>query len=187
MAIVNIRGTSGAGKSTVVRNVMQHYRSMLPNFIADRRQPITYILASPEVEIPLLVPGHYETACGGCDTLKTVDQAYQLVRAAAESKFHVLFEGIMVQDDVMRAIALSAVHPLTVIRLTTPIEVCLEGIQSRRDKRGDTRVLNPKNTIARDKSVKRNCDRLREAGVEVLDLDREQAFATILQRFGWSL
>jgi hypothetical protein len=48
-------------------------------------------------------------------------------------------------------------------------------------------VLNPKNTIARDKSVKRNCDRLREAGVEVLDLDREQAFDEIMRRFGWSL
>lgn len=188
--IVNLRGTSGAGKSTVVREVVRAYTPGGIEYLGlqGRRQPYGYIHTALRAGISrLYVPGHYETPCGGCDTIKTVDEVYALVTRYAAEGFDVLYEGIMVQDDVRRAIEFSAVYKadFQVVALDTPIDVCLAGIQSRRDTKGDARPLNPKNTISRAKSVDRNMIKLAEAGVMTWTLSRETAPDTILKWFGW--
>ena len=102
--IINLRGTSGSGKSTVVRRVMEKYSqastgAINPQFSDGRKQPIGYACLPPDADVqPLWIPGHYETACGGCDTLKTVDQVYKEVTSAAELSYSVLFEGLMIQE-----------------------------------------------------------------------------------------
>lgn len=187
MITINLRGTSGSGKSTIVREVMKRYRFISARFIEGRRQPIGYACwmsdLKPYGDGALYVPGHYETACGGCDTITKVDDAYTQVIANLPTS-NVLYEGIMVQDDVKRAVELSKSTPLLVIALTTPIEVCVASIQSRRDARGDDRPLDPKNTISRAGRVKKNIQRLRAGGVECLELSREEALAEVLRRLG---
>lgn len=177
---VNIRGTGGSGKSTVVRRVMELYAEKHPQFLEGRRQPIAYRLNRAGTALsPLLVPGHYETACGGCDTIKTPDQVYSLLTEAFGLGMDGLYEGIIVQDDVTRALDFAKLvgrENFLVIGLTTPLDVCLEGIQARRDERGDTRELNPKNTTSRADRVKRSLSRLADAGITVKKLDREAAF-----------
>lgn len=187
--IINLRGTSGAGKSTVVRRVMGLY-DRHPYYIDGRRQPLGYAChpkegASPDVR-SLWVPGHYETPCGGCDTIKTVDQVYEIVRGAAERGYDVLYEGIMVQDDVKRCVALNRERAVIVVRLTTPMSDCLAAIQARRDERGDDRELNPTNTISRDHRLRTSMlPRLREGGVNVVELDREGAYQFVVVKLGW--
>lgn len=107
--VVNLRGTGGSGKSTVVRRVMERYRGssaeVVPERAEGRKQPTGYRVDYASGGA-LYVPGHYETACGGCDTIKTVDEVYALVSRAVSAGWDVLYEGIMVQDDVRRAVEL---------------------------------------------------------------------------------
>ena len=180
---INIRGTGGSGKSTVVKRIMELYGAhRRPEFVDGRKRPIRYQLGG--LPAPLVVLGHYETACGGCDTIKTVDQVYQEVRGALEINCHVLYEGIMCQDDVRRAVELSKEHKLHVIRLSTPIEECLAGIRARREARGEEKPLNEKNTRGRYESVIRTCARLVAQGVSVEVLDRETAFVRVRELLG---
>jgi hypothetical protein len=187
MAVVNLRGTSGSGKSTVVRRLMQLCRTV-PTFQPKRRQPIAYICRNDSFpsRSPLYVPGHYEGPCGGCDTIKTTQDVYELVEWAAMGEMDVVFEGIMFQDGALaRFLEFNrSFHP-TVIELSTSIEDCVASVQARRDARGDERPFNPKNTIDRAERVRRGCAKLRDNGVTVLTLDREAAYQKCLELLGW--
>lgn len=188
---VNIRGTGGSGKSTLVKRIMELYPAyQMPVIVPGRKRPERYILRqTPDAARALIIPGHYETACGGCDTIKTVDQVYDMVRSSLTGGDDVLYEGIMVQDDVTRAVALDKElkaqgGQLHVIRLTTKVEDCLAAIRDRRAARGEEKPLNEKNTRQRYERVLRSCDRLRHAGVAVEALDREAAFARVRELLG---
>jgi predicted kinase len=129
--IVSIRGTSGSGKSTLVRDVMSLYPQKSRIMIKDRARPIGYLLSGRERT--LFVVGHYETACGGCDTIPVVDDIYDMVRRAHEEGHNVLFEGLIISAEYKRMAALhSDGLPLEVLVLDTPIEECLAGINARR-------------------------------------------------------
>lgn len=198
--VINLRGTGGSGKSTVVRRVMELYTEKLDVVALGRKQPQGYLLTNVEGMAPhdqLYVPGHYNTACGGCDTIKTVDLVYELVNRYVELGSSVLYEGIMVQDDVRRAVELDhrlkeagvksaesgtedkQPSGLFVIRLNTPIEVSLASIRARRAEAGNEKPLSEKNTRTRHESQVRIAGRLKDAGVRVEVLDREAAYLRV--------
>lgn len=185
--IINVRGTSGSGKSTIVRNAMDLFSWRGPVHVKGRKQPLGYWLGPNQEEWALGVPGHYETACGGCDTLKGYDQAFELVEHAALSARHVLFEGVLISEEYRRTVDLAErfslnvpiVQEVLVIQLTTPIDTCLGSIRSRREARGDVRELNPANTTNRVGTIERTCERLRRAGVTVEQHDRDSAMARV--------
>lgn len=182
--IVNIRGTNGSGKSTAVKSVMERYDTRTPVQIEGRKQPYYYRLTAPDHR-DLIVPGHYNTPCGGCDTITRPEDVFNLVRRFAEEGCDVLFEGIMVMDDVNRTIEINKTHPILVLSLTTPIDVCLASIQDRRNARGDERPLSDKNTRSRAERVKRNNARLKDSGVEVRSVTRETVVPEALKALGW--
>jgi hypothetical protein len=198
--VINIRGTGGSGKSTLVTSVMKRYPNVAQIKMEGRKRPLAttlwWDLGSAKVEqkkvLPkgLLVPGHYDTACGGCDTIKTVDQVYELVRSASLGDGNnVLYEGIMVMDDVTRAVKLDqdlkkVGSRLVVISLTTSIEDCLAGIRARKEARGDEKPLNEKNTRDRMKRQENILHRLKAAGVELKKLSRDEALAHTLELLG---
>jgi hypothetical protein len=208
--IINIRGTSGSGKSTLVKRIMDLYDKREPIFTDGRKRPLAYNLFkkkasasgnSPQKAVAgvldesseyddrkqLFVPGHYEISCGGCDTLKTVDQVYDLVKHAAGEGISVLYEGIMVADDVTRAVALSKVHELHVVLLTTPVEECLRAIKDRRAEKGNTGPLESRTvnkTTVRSATHKRSMGRLQDSGVKTKWLGREEAFVYVRELLG---
>lgn len=150
-----------------------------------RKQPLYYVLSRPEGR-QLAVIGHYETACGGCDTIKTPDEAYQLVRDNLELGRDVVYEGIIIQDETGR---LAALHRqigdnLHVIALNTPIEECLRSIQQRRDERDDKKPLNEKNTRDRAKRLQSGMAKVRFLGIKTYTLDREAALAKCRELLG---
>lgn len=187
--IIQLRGTSGSGKSTIVRAVMASY-DICPQFIVGRKQPIGYELHDRNQLLqPVYLIGHYETPCGGCDTISvpgTIDYLYDTIRTKHTEGFHVLFEGLIVESDVKRCIQLSAdTGQVLVIGLTTPVEDCLQGIRNRREARGDDRPLNPDNTVNRIPQIESRMKRLQAAGVPAVWLSREAALETTLSRLGW--
>ncbi len=186
MTIINLRGTSGSGKSTVVRRVMGQYGSIKPVSKSGRKQPVGYVCSLGQRR-PLWVPGHYEIPCGGCDTLKSVQEVYDGVQSGLDQCYDVLFEGLMIQEaKASTFISFAKQNNILVIALTTPIGDCLQAIRERRQARGNLEPLDPKNTVDRVERVKRNLFKLQDAGVRVLRLDREAAYLKCLEELVWT-
>lgn len=180
--IINIRGTSGSGKSTLVRRVMDLYPWREPHMIEGRRQPLSYLLTRGSLP-GLVVLGHYESECGGCDTIKTLDQALAVTLTAVRG-CDVLLEGLLASENVGKFVALRDAlgeggHTLRVIILTTLLGDCLASIADRRQRRGDERPINPKKTANRMGTITRAGRRLREAGIPVEEHDRQSAFVRV--------
>lgn len=177
--IINLRGTSGSGKSTVVRRIMALYDGKTPAYMQGRRQPTGYLMTQ-NPRTPLWILGHYETACGGCDTIPTMEMVYEGVRSGLSAGYHVLYEGLLVQSDVKRLIQLHTDgFPIVVVKLDTSIEDCIASIQLRRNERGDPRPIDPSNTIKKDKAIAPGIIRIRNSGVPVYELNREDAFQKV--------
>lgn len=106
--IINIRGTSGSGKTHTTKQLMRLFDGGEPEpllygshsnfkYLAERYPQkvvksigYTGTLSYPPIppstqEVPhtVSIVGRYETACGGCDTIKTQDEICDRVRAFA--------------------------------------------------------------------------------------------------------
>lgn len=183
--IIQVRGTSGSGKTTLVRSIMRLYDTKCSIKMKGRRKPWGYVLSHPGRK-SLYVPGHYETPCGGCDTLPDYDSAYNAIRQAHEEGMDVLYEGLLASGEFKRAANLHQDgYPYKICCLDVPIETCLEGIQDRRKARGNEKPVNPKNTIAKVKAMESSCKRLGALGVPVLWLGRCAALLYIRSELGW--
>lgn len=188
--IVNVRGTSGSGKSTLIRAVMAQYANKTPIMVEGRKQPIGYLLSAKRLP-DLTVLGHYETECGGCDTIScdnATDATFAMVREWHARGRNVLFEGLLISAEANRTIALHRDGlPLLVVSLTTPLEDCLAGIQERRARKGTTRPLGPntmKNLQSKQKGAATCCRKFREAGMAVLETDRLGARQAVFEALG---
>lgn len=180
--IINIRGTSGSGKSTIAKKVMSLYRGPhIRYFEEGRRQPIGYACHRENSGKPLAVIGHYEIACGGTDTISGYEKIFALIRKAHESGMDVLYEGLLLSGDVKWAAKLHEDGlPLLVIGLNVPIEVCLDAVNTRRHaKKPDALPVNPANTMAKHRSTKLGLDRLSSMGVRTAWCTRTEAFNLI--------
>lgn len=177
--IVQLRGTSGSGKSTVARAVMEKCGVEWAVTVAGRKRPLYYVLKNGA-----RVLGHYETPCGGCDTIKTLDEMFELALGADNG---VLMEGLLLTGETKRTLkAAAAGVPLCVVLLSTPVEICLDRIRGRRLRRSEFRPLNPKNTLARAKVAEVAARRLEADGVPVHRLSGEAALEKVLGALGYS-
>jgi len=189
--IINISGTGGAGKSFLIRRIMELYDEKVPKIVYGRKQPLYYQFhRSGDLSgnnNSLFIPGHYETACGGCDTLAgftpTLDYIYDLIRRGHDKTTDVVYEGMLVESDVRRAAELHADgFPFRVISIELPLAECLESINiRRRRKKPDAPDVKPKATRDRWKAVQRRIPRLRERGVTAGFFPREEAFMEIVK------
>ena len=179
--IVNPRGTSGSGKTELVRRVVADYGwgsdgRVEPVRREGRRHPIAYRLRHPSGGRPLALLGHYEATAGGCDTIRLtdggLDEAFRLAGAYAASGHDVLLEGLLLSGEHRRSAALAKAHELHVLRLDTPLDRCVRNAiaRQRAGRRGRASVA--RTATMRQADVEEACRRLRpHASVEVLDFD----------------
>jgi len=193
--IINIRGTSGSGKSTLVRRIMDQYtgcrsRIKRPN----RKQPFGYLLTQEHkvgalggLGPPLIVIGHYESPCGGCDTIKTYAEVFQAVRDAHTSGYNVLFEGLLLSTDKnhIRKLAEEYKDDHLIVGLDVPVEECLRCVnERRRAKKPDAEPVNPKGTKSKHATNRRAMSSFISAGLNAEWHDRESAFTRICKELG---
>lgn len=171
MNIIQIRGTSGSGKSTVMHNILKAMSDTFNKeevFREGRKKPLYYQFDDEQRTIVL---GHYEAACGGCDTIGSAKAVYELILGLYSSGNPcklLLCEGLLLSEDTKWTLRLKEEgHSVKVMFLTTPIENCLERIVSRRSEVGNFKPLNPDNTTNRFKVIERAYYKLKDAGVEV--------------------
>ena len=182
--IVNISGTSGSGKSTVVRRLLEVSRPHTT--VTDGKREIGRIIQVGNK--PVFVAGRYgfhDTA--GCDVIKDVEFWYRTIYEQAEHN-NVVYEGLFVMNhkrsqDLMRNLYWGTT--MHVINLTTPWETCLLGINNRRAAKGKGRftgdIDNVKGHIVRARNF---AHKLSELGASVYHLDREAAVVKLKELVG---
>lgn len=190
--IVNIRGTSGSGKTTVVTRLLEEWKLLgVPlgpaetRVIQGKERRVGHLAGS------LFIVGRYDTTCGGCDTMNwkgAADDVCDLVR----EKYHfgpVLFEGLMVSGwgtGRLRSLWEETGGKLHVIQLTTSLEECLASVRQRREERAraagkEVKPLNPDNTVMKWHGTMRGSELLVKSGVPVEFLGRDAALARAVE------
>lgn len=155
--IIQIRGTSGSGKTWVMRQVMNQLGPWKPQYTEGRRKPLYYSNV-----LGVAVLGHYEATCGGCDNIGSAAQVYQLIQRLTGNHRVILCEGLLLSEDVKWT---SQLDDVRVIYLVTPIEKCIELIKQRRANAGNAKPLNEHNTRNRVAVIERSRVKLLDAGV----------------------
>lgn len=152
--VINVRGTSGSGKSTIVRGIMA--MGDVSPIGESAKKPDGYIVRIPGRERNVMVVGPYVTACGGCDAISTQDEICNRIRAYS-TLGDVLVEGLLMSHSFARYVALDrelfardGTHCVWAF-LDTPLEVCLDRVRARREERrlltgAEFKELNTKNT-----------------------------------------
>lgn len=147
--IVNIRGTSGSGKTTAVRNVLNSGGAKTTVRERNSRVVIGYILER-RFSRPTFIMGPYEgTGSGGCDSFRDLSKVFSEVQYWHDHGFHIIFEGLLISRSKGRMIDLwNAIGPsnLHLLHLQTSLEDCLEGIRQRRMRRGNMKPVNRERT-----------------------------------------
>lgn len=175
--IIQIRGTSGSGKTTVMRAVMKNY-VWTPIYEDGAKKP-TYYLSSDR---SLVITGHYETVSGGCDRVGGASAVYALtqkLRTELGDSPIILQEGLLLSEDTKWSMLLP---DLRIVYLTTTPNDCLERVKGRRVSLGITKPLSENNTLGRVKTIERSRIKLSAAGVMCRRASSEQAPRIIL---GW--
>lgn len=186
--IVNLRGTHGSGKSTIARTVMGKYPEHKEINLHTKRRPLGYVckrfdnLKKPD----LFIAGHYETPCGGCDTILVVNDAFALIQKYAKAKYDVLFEGVLSQRNPGRLLALHNSFPFFTIVIDIPDSECIAAVQTRRAEKGLKPLINTDNLIKEARTVIRGAEKLKQAGANVEFHSRQGALDRTLELLQWS-
>lgn len=171
--IVMVRGTSGSGKTTVMRKVIAGLPSLNPVWVGGRKNPLYYYDGFHSV-----LGSYGDSACGGADTIHGHEALFSLIRERAEVG-HVLVEGLLLSEDVKWTSGLPR-DTVRAIFLATPLPVCLERIKGRRMARGNDKPLNPENTSKRVATIERARARLENEGFDCRSATTDQAPRLIL-------
>lgn len=181
--IIQVAGTNGAGKSTVIRAVMAAGSEIS---VEVDGKPAGHELRLPEVQTLVRIIGPYGSAAtGGCDSIKSVLTILERVTWSAAAGYHVIFEGIralnQTRGPALAEVAIGDGIPYIVLLLTTPLGVSLQSIDTRRAARGDAAFAADTRDIENNHIRARNfAARMRDAGAKVVRASRDEAPAKIL-------
>lgn len=163
LTVVNLRGTSGSGKTTIVRNILSH-----GNWVKWKDPEGKKIWGYINIDLRWAIVGSYENTCGGCDTIRTQDETEARIEQLLEWEFNVLFEGLLISTLSSRWEKFSKrifnKANTLFYYLDTPIDECLNRIQARREAARNNRPFNPKNTTDRVKAIETTYQKLTAAG-----------------------
>jgi predicted kinase len=183
--IINIAGTSGSGKTTLAKALIAQATGR-EDVRASDGKIVGALLGIPDKRTIYLV-GRYQEGLQtcGCDTIKDVERIYKLVEDMATVGYNVVYEGLFVMNHT-RGIALAHwaarnSQRVTVIRLTTPLNVCHESIQARRAVTGLAPLENMNNTNGNHTRAINYADKMARAGARVLRVSREDALPALLE------
>lgn len=149
--IISLRGTSGAGKSHLVRQVTDLYDKHRDVYTEGRIKPLYSIHGRNPDGRCLVTPGHYLIANGGVDTLPSLDEAYRIARWADRQGHDVLMEGKNMSDGVTLVNQLVAdKFDVRVVVLNTPVNECVKAVRSRGHKIAEKSILKTFEKVMRD-------------------------------------
>lgn len=175
--VINIRGTNGSGKSTIVKKLIRKLAAVPMRSQDDK------ILGYCNAHGGISMLGRYETPTGGCDTIRTQDEICRGVVTLA-TRGNVIFEGLLISGMHGRFVALAKAmptHQFIFAVLDTPLKKCIKRTIKRRLARGNVTPFDPKNLINKHRAVLSSRLALEKAGMDVRTLDHENAIPILIQ------
>jgi hypothetical protein len=175
--LLNLRGSSGSGKSTVIRALLDRYGSRSIYGCLGLRSPEAYRL-----DDRTFVIGPYLTPCGGCDALGSIDRVIELVREYSAKGHDVIFEGLIISSSYGRIgqFLESYGKDALVAFLTTSRQRCYQQLCKRQ---AEGRARGSKSFDRHYDGTQRIKQRmLREGRLRVEDLDPDNA---VMQIAAW--
>ena len=179
--LINLRGTSGSGKTTVARTFLNNF----PNETLRKRDGK---VAGVRIDVtgftyPLFLVGKYDNTCGGMDTVPTQVDCAELATKAYQMG-HVICEGLLASGvgpgATLPAALISAAGPhVRFLCLNTPLELCIERVKARREAAGNDKPFNPANTESKYQQVQRSFEMLEEANQPVFWIDYQNAYQQV--------
>lgn len=185
MTIVNIRGTNGSGKSTIIRTIMKMAGRASPLYgVLGPRKPEAYSLAFDDIADPVHVLGSYHVTSGGCDQIQPYDLILELLPKYAD-RGHVLFEGVLVSSSygrVGRMMETYGPQRAVMAFLDTSLEACIKNVETRRKAKGDDRPLNPHNLTTKWHQIYSGKEKIRAEGkVGVIGISIKDGVSKVME------
>jgi len=178
--IINVRGTSGSGKTTAVMKLLK----MFPNHPFYDKEGKTY---GHRIDVKynrfVFVVGPYRTSCSGCDRLKSQDQVCELVTRFSKWG-DVLFEGYRTSGSVQRYVNLAHSlpnHQFLFAFMNTPLKKCLQRLQKRRKKNNLTKPLSKGHIISTYNRLQKMPAVLKDLGMRIETLPYRRETDAILR------
>jgi thymidylate kinase len=178
--IIQVCGTNGSGKSTIIDKVMAA--------AADREDLLdddTGKIRGYEMAVhgqPLVVVGRYHAITArGCDAIKDRDYNLETVRLSYKGGYHVLFEGIRMMShtrgiDFFRELGYPNV---TLLLLDTPVETCISAILARSGKTRDQLAIS--NIFGTNVRARNYVTKLQALGARKIVVNRDNAAEVIVE------
>lgn len=188
--IINVSGTSGSGKSHLVRAFFDwadKFGVVKKCYIDDRKEPIGYDIILKHSK-PIHIVGAYENAdTAGCDTVRDVVWLYDYILGQHRAGKHVVYEGLFMMNMTRGPELAAETNSVYVIRLSDPLAVCIASINERRKARGEGPLLKKENTESNFKRSGSYCDKMRRAGARVVSVKRAMALEQLVNLLGFDL
>lgn len=145
-ALIQVRGTSGSGKSTAVKHLLEnlhclHEEEVVQTTRGKRVRAYSGLLWENAGRVIVLGDYSEGRSAGGCDTIPSIQATADLIdRYARQACTLVVFEGLLLSHS-WGALG-EYIHPIWGERyinafLDTPVDLCLERVLYRRASRGD--------------------------------------------------
>jgi cytidylate kinase len=177
--IINIRGTNGSGKTTVVKSFLKNYPTREIYGALGPKRPVAYEVTI-KAKRPLYVIGPYVSSTGGLDALPyKIQETIDTLLTKYEKLGNLLFEGVVVSTTfgALGGWMAQRQDKVIVAYLDTPLEVCMNSLAARESvKRGTKNVLTKFKVIPRTQAL------MNAAGIRTETISRENAVERIL---GW--
>lgn len=170
--IIKIHGTSGSGKTTAVRELMDLADSMESIHYGTQKAE-AYRLDAGVGTTPTYVLGSYGNTCGGVDTLPSTAELINLIDKY-KNQGHLVFEGLLISTyHGGLGKYLDSLSEITKVWafMNTPIDECVERVRQRRLAAGNPRPFSEANTRNRVKSIQALRSMLIARGSAVVDID----------------
>jgi len=175
--LLNIRGTNGSGKSTVVRDLMLR-QGIVSSIKNEKGKTWAYELGEK-----IFVLGRYETACGGLDTYKDFAQTRTAIRSLLPLG-HIVMEGVLwstvfkQSDEVAREFPQ---HHCIWAMLDTPAEICLRRVKARQEEKGKVKDIDEALLIDKIEQITRRQAALKDEGWDTRILPWTNPFPVVCE------
>ncbi len=171
--VIQIRGTSGSGKTTVARDVIERFK-LEAAYTDGRRNPIWY------TKDRICILGSYESTCGGCDNVGAAPACYNLLQEAKKEHDVVIMEGLLLSEDKKWTKQMQDDgDEVKVLFLNTPLSLCINRVKARRLAAGNYKPFNEANTTKRVDVIGRAKKVLVEYGVACFTRDIKVATSCV--------
>lgn len=184
--ILNIRGTSGSGKSHIAFEFLKRFPHEALTDKDGKVKGYRVDTSSAGLIYDVFILGKYSTVCGGLDGVPTQIMAGELAIKAHAIGGHVLAEGLLASAAGPKGAFTDAIYQTGAAIfgiLDTPLQVCLDRVRARRAAKGNEKPFNEKNTRDKWTQVHSTAKALDKLGYDVRPIDHTKAFEDVMAIF----